>query len=397
MTNENIAEAKFLIYTILAIILLISLHMFQPQLHSIYNPVNYVSIHTILELFSISISAAIFFYGIKAYGVHPSSKMLLLAFTFLTVGFIDLLHTISFKGMPFFLTESSVAKATWFWVIGRIINAVLILAILLKPDHKLTKDYRPLAFLGGATLTALIGFIVFYYEKTLPPLMIEGQGTTLLKNVIEYAVCFLLFIGLLTTLYKYHLEKNPGKLDIALGLVFMLLMELIFTVYQNIYDLDNFIGHVFKVFGFYFIFKGFYFSKSDDKKHESKPQEPFHELPGFIFKAEKTGEDFICVFCEGMLLDEIGLTREELIGKSIAKVLTTNKVPFNEYCRLSSKLKENIAFEMNYMGRVMIVSLRSYSETDEHEILLGSVIDVTGIQYEAQFSRKAKKEFQAVM
>ncbi|MFK9090078.1 MASE3 domain-containing protein [Bacillus salipaludis] len=112
----KITEGRFILFSLLAIVLLMSIHLFQPQIMTFYNPKNYVGFHTLLESFSISISAAILLYGLKCYGKNYSSRMLLLSFTFLLVGTLDLLHTLTFKGMPFFITESSVAKATWFWV-----------------------------------------------------------------------------------------------------------------------------------------------------------------------------------------------------------------------------------------------------------------------------------------
>lgn len=112
--KSHLSEGKFLIYTTSAIILLIGIHIFNQQLTAFYNPDNYVGIHTLLEVFSISISAAIFLYGLKGFGKTKSRLMLLLSFTFFVVGALDVMHTLSFKGMPYFITESSVAKATWF-------------------------------------------------------------------------------------------------------------------------------------------------------------------------------------------------------------------------------------------------------------------------------------------
>ena len=86
--KTSLTEGKFLIYTTLAVILLMTTHIFQPQISDLYNPKNYVGFHTLLESFSISISAAIMLYGLKKYGVTRSSRMLLLAFTFCFSGFM---------------------------------------------------------------------------------------------------------------------------------------------------------------------------------------------------------------------------------------------------------------------------------------------------------------------
>lgn len=61
----HLSEGKFLVYSTIAIILLLAIHLFQQKIITLYNPENYVGFHFILEVFSISISAAIFLYALK--------------------------------------------------------------------------------------------------------------------------------------------------------------------------------------------------------------------------------------------------------------------------------------------------------------------------------------------
>lgn len=96
--------------------------------------------------------------------------------------------------------------------------------------------------------------------------IIEEKGTTLLKNSIEYGISFILFISLVISLYQYYLEKSEEKLYFALAFVLLLLAELIFTIYHSVFNLDNFLGYVFKVYGFYFILKGISFRKYKNEK-----------------------------------------------------------------------------------------------------------------------------------
>ncbi|WP_413307361.1 MASE3 domain-containing protein [Bacillus sp. 1P10SD] len=275
----KITEGRFILFSILAIVLLMVMHVFQAQIAVFYNPANYVGFHMLLESFSIATSAAILLYGLKSYEKNQSSRMLLLSFTFFIVGTLDLLHTLSFKGMPYFFTESSVAKATWFWVSARFFQSLLILATLFIPERKLSRDYRPLAILAGTTIAITVGILIIYYEKTLPILMVEGKGTTLLKNGIEYGISFILFVSLIRTLYQYHLEKSEATLSLALAFVYLLLTELVFTIYQSVFDLDNFLGHIFKSLGFFFILKSLYFSNRKITEEVYEEEEKDEEDP----------------------------------------------------------------------------------------------------------------------
>ena len=140
-------ESRFLAMVVAAVMLLMLIHLYHSNLSAYLNPENYIAVHTILEFFSITVSFSIFSYGWKTFGVSRSSKILLLSFLFFIVGMIDLLHTLTFKGMPYFITESSIAKATWFWVSARMIESLLMIIVLVIPDRKMEKDPR-VAFLS---------------------------------------------------------------------------------------------------------------------------------------------------------------------------------------------------------------------------------------------------------
>jgi hypothetical protein len=371
-----------------------AVHLFQPQINANYNPDNFVGFHTLLESISISISATISFYGLKSYGKSQSSRLLLLSFTFFLVGTLDLLHTLSFKGMPYFITESSVAKATWFWVVARFIQSLLILSNLLIPERKLKRDYQVWVFLLGFFMVTTIGFSVIYFEKSLPLLVVEGQGTTFLKNGIEYVVCFILFVSLIITLYQYHLEKSEAKLAFALAFVYLLLTELFFTIYQTVFDLDNFTGHIFKALGLYFILKSFFFSNLNQESNRSElgNQRNFSELPGFIFKVVKRGNEFIFTFIDGELLQQFGLNHEEMVGMPLAKIFSTSKGTLNEYCHLSMRLQESIRFEMDFMEKTLLVSIKPSVDGDHKEVILGTVIVMSGVHQRSLQQKSIQEE-----
>lgn len=372
--KKQLSEIKFLVYSTSAIIILLLTHVFQGQINRFYNPNNYIAIHTLLECFSISTSAVIVSYGLKNFEKTKSSQMLLLSFTFLVVGSLDLFHTLSFKGMPFLFTGSSVAKATWLWIVSRSLQAVLILLILLLPSRKVSRDYRTAVVAAAIFLAGAIVIGIFYYEKSLPLLMIDGKGTTALKNAIEYGITLIQFIALLITLYQYYVEKSRAKLAIALALVFLLLTELVFTIYQSVYDLDNFIGHLFKTIGFYYILYGFYFSHEDkDEHHEPIMELSYDQLPGLIFQAKRRKNEMLLTHFQGQLLEELGLNQETFSETNFEKISPVNKVILDQYCLMSLRLQEPISFEITCINRRLLVSIKPVSQAE----ILGAILDMT--------------------
>jgi hypothetical protein len=384
--NSTMTETKFLIYTVSAIFLLMLVRIFQPELNAIYDPNNYVGIHTVLEVLCIAISVTIFLYGLKSYRSSKSSKMLFLAVTFIIVGMFDLLHMISYKGMPFFITESSVAKATWFWGIARVIQSILMLSLLLLPDRRLKRDYYLLSMLTGFIIAGGISLLVIFFEGSLPMLVIEGKGTTVLKNSIEYFVSLLLFVSLIITLYHYYLEKSEEKLYFALAMVFLLFTELMFTIYQSVFDLDNFLGHVYKVFGFYFILKSFYFSKVA-MVDEVKNAMSLPDQPGMLITLKKRGNEFVFIDIKGELLQKLGFHQDEVIGRPLTDIFLPIDASIDDYYDLAQKLKETVTFEMVCMEKSLLISINSSYNEENQNVILGTVIEMTGV-LQQKLSRK---------
>ncbi|MDF2788069.1 MAG: extracellular exochitinase [Neobacillus sp.] len=399
--KAKMTETKFLVYTVSAIFLLMMVRIFLSQIYNIYDPKNYVGIHTLLEIVCIAISVTIFLYGIKKFGTTRSITLLLLAFTFLVVGMIDLFHTLSFKGMPFFITASSVQKATWFWIIARVIQSLLMLSLILLPDRKLQRDYRIFSLILGLILASIVGFIIIVFEKNLPLLVIEGKGTTLLKNGMEYGVSFVLFISLIVSLYQYYLDKKEDKLYFALAFVFLLLTELIFTIYQSVFDLDNFLGHIYKVFGFYFILKGFYFTELHYDSIQEAKNTSMSDYPGLFFRLKKKGSQFICTAIDGELLQRIRYDQEDIIGRAISEVLPSFDVSMDDYCHLTKKLQDGLTFEVVYQEKVLLISIKPSVDEFGQDVILGTAMDMTGVfprrVNQKQNRQEENKNFKIVM
>lgn len=386
--KSSLTEGKFLALTLSAIFLLMSLHIFQPQLTKFYNPADFLGIHTILEFFSIAVSAAIFLYGLKSFGMTRSGKMLYLSFIFFQIGTIDLMHTITFKGMPHFITDSSVAKATWFWVIARGLESFLMLTLIIFPNRKLKRDYRGLILILVAIFTSLVVFIVFHFEHSLPQLVIEGKGTTFLKNMIEYGVCFILFLSIIIMLAQYYLEKDGNKLRITIAFVFLLLSELIFTTYQSVYDYENFTGHLFKAIGYYFILRSFYFTEPAPEINQISSM--FADLPGFIFRLEIQRNDCACTFCEGELLGRLGLFSKDMLSNQ-ARIFKILGPSMEDYCFSNGTTKDQKVFTINYKDTMLLVSLKRNPSSEGVRSIVGSVVElIDGQQKKVKAMRSDK-------
>lgn len=258
LSNVSKQEMITLFIALSCILSFFFIFLYPEALSKFYDPQNHLSLHIILEFFSICISFMIFSYGLEFYKKTKNQIALLLAIVFFSVGVFDIFHTLTYKNMPFFITESSVAKATWFWIIARFTEAVAMIFILAYRYNKLRNLYMKTTILLMFSYVIFATVIVFVFENQLPPLVEEGVGTTPLKNGMEYIISSFHFLAICTVLFYYKKGKQPSELPIFLAFLFLLFGELIFTTYKSVHDVHNFLGHVYKVLGYTFIYIGFF-------------------------------------------------------------------------------------------------------------------------------------------
>ncbi|WP_207532716.1 sensor histidine kinase [Desertivirga arenae] len=212
---------------------------------------SYLLFHTFVELFSIIITFALFIITWNARKIIENQFLLLVGITYLFIGSLDLLHTLTYKGMNIF--PGSTYYANQFWIATRFLEASTILLAFrfLKSKKKLNADWVVLIY--TFILVAITSSILYY--KVFPECYIEGYGQTDFKIYGEYVVISLLLLGI------WLLYKNRSAFDkevwplLLWSLIFTIIGEFCFTLYISNYGLSNQIGHYSKLISFYLIYK----------------------------------------------------------------------------------------------------------------------------------------------
>ncbi|MGG3890423.1 EAL domain-containing protein [Metabacillus fastidiosus] len=261
---ERQMKTRSIIILAAGFIFFISTRFFNETFHLFYNENNFLSFHTLIELLCISIAFSIFLQGWMFFNHTLSKHRVALALLFLIVGVLDILHLLTYKGMPYFFGESSTQKATWLWIISRLILSFSLVIIFLQKDDELTKTLRNKLFFIFSLCTILITFILFTGYDELPLLIHLENGPTLLKIRLEYIISCIFLAGIYLVTRNYLKSKNVLLIPLILALCFSLFAELIFTLYKNVYDLDNFLGHIFKLLSYYFFMKGLYIANIEE-------------------------------------------------------------------------------------------------------------------------------------
>ena len=218
--------------------------------------------------------------------------------SYLFVGALDLLHTLTFTGMN--IIVSPIFYANQFWIATRLLEALTFVLgfCFLNSRKKLNAD---LIFLGYLIISTLIILSILYWH-IFPLCFIEGLGQTAFKIYAEYTIIAILFLAAYL-LYKRRNRFNDSIFKLlTVSLVFTILSEFCFTLYVYNYSLLNELGHYAKLVAFFMIYKanirtGFIRPTNlifkNLRDNEEKYRTLAENLPGIILRFD---QQFNCIY-----------------------------------------------------------------------------------------------------
>lgn len=258
--NNNIYRYKEFVWPgliiILSTVIFKVVYLFEPFFDRIMSVAAYLAWHTVFEFLSILVSCCVFILPYYTYKQNHRLRGIFLGNIFLVMGILDMLHTFSFKGMPYFLQENNTAnRATVFWIAARLIGAMgIAAACFIKLNKKSWIDRR--IFTGiSVAITMVILVVATYYPHFLPAMYIEGEGITPVKKILEYTVILFLILAGILYLLEYFKKKNKSNLLFSVAIIISIFSEIAFTSYASVYDIYNYLGHVYKFISYFIVFR----------------------------------------------------------------------------------------------------------------------------------------------
>ena len=211
---------------------------------------HYLLFHSLAELFSIVIAAALFLIAWNSRQLITSHYLLFLGIAYLFVGGIDLLHTLAYRGMPIF-EHYGANLATQLWIAARYLES---LSLFAAPFFFRRKVRPAAAFAAYAAVTGLLLLSMFVW-RVFPVCYVDGQGLTPFKLISEYLISLILLASALILLRRgAQMDRRVLRWVLA-SILLTIASELAFTFYVGVYDLSNLVGHLLKILSFYFIYK----------------------------------------------------------------------------------------------------------------------------------------------
>ncbi|WP_018507317.1 putative bifunctional diguanylate cyclase/phosphodiesterase [Thiobacillus thioparus] len=219
----------------------------------------FLAVHSMMEIFAVIVAALVFFTGHGVQETLRSIRSVALGCAFLAVALFDTLHFLSYIGMPDLVSPNSPHKAILFWLCGRLAAGIGLLAYVLLPETPATRV--PASRYGWMVVLLILGSLSYGLlasPHAIPAMYVMGEGLTPLKVALEWGV-FGLYLAIAVLLYLRRTRITHCDFEsLMLALLLMAAAELFFVVYVQVSSTANLLGHTYKVFAYYFLYRAIY-------------------------------------------------------------------------------------------------------------------------------------------
>ena len=290
-----------------------------PLPHDVYLP-----LHTALEVVAVVIAALIFAVVREQALVQMTLRGAVIASVFFAVFWLDLAHLLSYKGMPAYFTDNDSEKAINFWLAARLLAAGAICFVVLPvADKAITlQRYYQLLF-SAITLVILLHYWFIMRPDSVPRTYIDGLGLTGFKVGVEYLV---ILLNLLTVFFilRFRRQHNAFHMPALLAaVVSMMLSEFYFTLYSELSDSFNIIGHLLKLLSYVFLYRALIYETlaapyAQMQQAQAELSATLTAIPDILFDVDLNGR-FYQVHRRPEI--QLYLEPEQFIGKTAQQVL----------------------------------------------------------------------------
>lgn len=285
-------------------------------------PEHYLPLHSALEFFSISVAAMVFALGLNLRHTERGGRLAWLGAVFLAVGLLDFAHTLSYPGMPAFGTPSNADKAIHFWLAARAVAALGLLVYAVLPERRWSSAAAGWASLLTAALALAWTALVLGYQEVLPRTFEPGRGITPFKVAVEYVLSALYLLAAVLLVRRGQRERDPSAPWLAAAAGVLVLAELYFTLYKEVTDLFNVLGHVYKVAAFAMIYRAVFVAGVREPQRALARERALlrgliDSVPDLIAFKDTRGR---YLGCNQAFAEAYGVSESSLIGRRDAEV-----------------------------------------------------------------------------
>ena len=255
----------------------------------------YLVLHNLMEVAAICVATMIFAIGWNTSQHRHSGNVLILACIFLGVALLDFSHAMSFAGMPDLITPSSEEKSINFWLAARSLAVLGLLIVAFRPWQQPCRTNRYVMLSAVLLLSALLHALLLIHPNLLPDTFESGSGLTAFKVNYEYALIALNLLAAGFFLRQMAKPRSFNASHLFAAAVILAMSEFFFTLYAEVTDLYNLVGHFYKIAAYVFLYRALFvetvqypFLQLETAKEQL--QATIDTLPDLLFRMNLSGE-----------------------------------------------------------------------------------------------------------
>jgi diguanylate cyclase (GGDEF)-like protein/PAS domain S-box-containing protein len=369
--------------TVLFFVTIFVLSFFSSTVYEIKGISSYLPLHTLFEFLSIIISAMIF--GTAWVRIADNKNIrnyIILACSFLAVAILDFFHVFSFPGMPEIITPSGPEKTINFWLMARYFSAFSLLLVSLLSWQTIATRLMHWTILSCVCfLVSTLVSLGLFFPEIIPRTYIDGQGLTPFKIISEYSIAGLYLAVGIRLLYLMRATQPYDVVNLFIAVCLMAMSEIFFTLYSDMTDIFNFLGHSYKIIAYIFIYKSIFITSivkpyNELSKSRYLLSTIIEAIPMRVFWKDK---NLRYLGCNSQFANDAGLNSpDEIINKD------DNELPWSELAvsyQLDDKFVMNTGkAKLNYeesqftpTGETIIVRTSKNPIQDEDNGVIGMV------------------------
>ncbi len=312
------AMVRYLLF--IALMTLVAVVTCLLPLTQIHGLAAYLPLHILLESSSIVVAILLFTIGWHANKRGVAANIVIVSCAFLGVAMLDFSHTLSFSGMPDFITPSGPEKAINFWLAARLLAALTLLYVVSTSWRRIELPFSRYGLLSAVLAVVLfIHWLVLFHDELLPHTFVPGQGLTDFKIHFEYVIIAINITALLLLLYRMQKRQLFNAAALFGAVAMMALSEYLFTLYSQVSDIYNLLGHVYKIISYWFLYRAFFQETIESpfvqlRESENLLHNIVENIPHMIFLKDADNLRFTMFNRAGEEI--LGLTRTELLGRN---------------------------------------------------------------------------------
>lgn len=217
---------------------------------------SYLYLHTGLESASVIVAITITLLALARLRLFTDHVATLLGAGMLSTALLDVGHILSYNGMPAMVTPSSPEKAIYFWLAARSMVALSLAGVVLLVWKGFNFHRHRLVIYSVAVVLVVVCYqSILFQPEQLPAMWIAGSGLTPLKVAYEWGLIVVFAVSAAGFWWLYQQRGESHLLQLAMATWLFALAEVFFTLYSDVTDLHNLLGHGYKIIADAFVLR----------------------------------------------------------------------------------------------------------------------------------------------